>query len=125
MDFQVKGIIVAALPMKTGVSKQGREWKRCTYVIQYENGDRPKRVVFDVLGDKIDQFGIRMNEVLTVHLNIDAKEYNGRMYNNIDAWKVEREPQQVAQQQPIQTVYPERKPAEREPQQMFDDLPFS
>jgi hypothetical protein len=40
-----------------------------------------------------------------VHLNVDAREYNGRYFNDIEAWKVER-PGQV--QQPMQGYAPQQ-----------------
>lgn len=33
---------------------------------------------------------IQMGETLTVSFDIDAHEYNGRWFNDISAWKVER-----------------------------------
>ena len=46
---------------------------------------------FDVFGeDKINQFNIQVGEELTVHFDIDAREWQGRWFNSIRAWKVER-----------------------------------
>ena len=46
---------------------------------------------FDVFGeDKINQFNIQAGEELTVHFDIDAREWQGRWFNSIRAWKVER-----------------------------------
>jgi hypothetical protein len=52
---------------------------------------------FDVFGeDKITQFNIQVGEELTVHFDVDAREWQGRWFNSIRAWKVER----VSAQQP-------------------------
>ena len=46
---------------------------------------------FNVFGaDKIAQFNIQAGDELTVSFDINAREYNGRWYNDIRAWKVER-----------------------------------
>ena len=45
---------------------------------------------FNLWSDKIDQFNIQLGEELNVSFDIDAREYNGRWYNDIRAWKVER-----------------------------------
>ena len=46
---------------------------------------------FDVFGeDKITQFNIQVGEELTVHFDVDAREWQGRWFNSIRAWKVER-----------------------------------
>ena len=50
-----------------------------------------KNAVFDVFGaDKIASFNIQSGEELTVSFDVDAHEYNGRWFNSIRAWKVER-----------------------------------
>ena len=51
----------------------------------------PRKMCFDVFGaDKIAQFAIKIGDQLTVSFDIDAREYQGRWYNSIRAWKVER-----------------------------------
>ena len=50
----------------------------------------PKKCCFEVFGtDRIAQFNIQVGQLLTVSVDIDAREYNGRWYNQIRAWKVE------------------------------------
>ena len=51
----------------------------------------PKKMCFDVFGeDRIKQFAIQIGEEVTVSFDLDAREYQGRWYNSIRAWKVER-----------------------------------
>ena len=50
---------------------------------------------------------------MTVHINIDAREYNGKYYNDIRAWKVTREQQQAPQPSQAQpTAVPPQTQAE-------------
>ena len=73
--MEITGKIIAVLPERGGVSQE-----------QY-----PRKMCFDVFGaDKIAQFAIKIGDQLTVSFDIDAREYNGRWYNSIRAWKVER-----------------------------------
>ena len=39
--------------------------------------------------DKLKEFNIRNNDLIKVHFDINAREYNGKWYNSIRAWKVE------------------------------------
>jgi hypothetical protein len=55
---------------------------------------------------------------MTVHINIDAREYNGKYYNDIRAWKVTREQSQPVQAAPQTTAVPPQT------QTQGDDLPF-
>lgn len=87
--MEIQGRIIAVLPERSGVSARG-EWKSQQFVIEtHENF--PKKMVFDVFGaDRLNQFNIQSGEELTVSFDIDAHEYQGRWYNSIRAWNVQR-----------------------------------
>ena len=106
--MELTGTIIKALPVQSGTSRNGNEWRRASYVIEHQSGQYPKRMVFDVLGNKIEEFNVREGENLTVSFDIDAREYNGRWFNSVDAWRVTRP--QVYQPQPQpqpQVIYPD------------------
>ncbi len=87
MDLQ--GKIIAVLPERSGVSARG-EWKAGSFVIETHD-NYPKKMVFDVFGaDRLAQFAIKAGEELLVSFDIDAHEYQGRWYNSIRAWNVQR-----------------------------------
>lgn len=89
--MEITGKIIAVLPERGGVSQRtGSEWKVQEYVLETQE-QYPRKMCFDVFGaDKIEQFAIKIGDQLTVSFDIDAREYNGRWYNSIRAWKVER-----------------------------------
>lgn len=89
--MEITGKIIAVLPARSGVSaRTGSEWKVQEYVLETQE-QYPRKMCFDIFGsDKIDQFNIQLGEVLTVSFDIDAREYQGRWYNSIRAWKVDR-----------------------------------
>lgn len=134
MDLQ--GKVIAVLPAREGTSARG-PWKSQQYVI--ENHDQyPKKMVFDVFGaDRIEQFAIKAGEELNVSFDIDAHEYNGRWFNNIRAWNVQRvdatavmagAPAAAAPINPQPVPATESQPAPFPPAQpeenSTDDLPF-
>ena len=87
MDLQ--GKIIAVLPERSGVSARG-EWKAGSFVLETHD-QYPKKMVFDVFGaDRLAQFAIKAGEELIVSFDIDAHEYQGRWYNSIRAWNVQR-----------------------------------
>ena len=88
--MEITGKIIAVLPERGGTSKTGNEWKMQEYVLETHE-QYPKKLCFNVFGaDKIAQFNIQAGDELTVSFDINAREYNGRWYNDIRAWKVER-----------------------------------
>lgn len=88
--MEIIGKAIAALPVKSGVSQRtGEQWQSREYVIETQE-QYPKRMCFEVFGtDKLKEFNIRNNELIKVYFNITAREYNGKWYNTIRAWKVE------------------------------------
>ncbi len=88
--MEITGKIIAVLPERGGVSKTGNEWKMQEYVLETHE-QYPKKICFNVFGaDKIAQFNIQAGDEMTVSFDINAREYNGRWYNDIRAWRVER-----------------------------------
>ena len=86
--LELAGKITHALPEKSGNSARGA-WRKQEYVIEIP-GDYPKQVCFMVWGDKIDQFKIAEGEELTIHFDLESREYNGRWYTDVKAWRVDR-----------------------------------
>ena len=99
---EISGQIIAVLPTKSGTSARGTEWSSQTAVVETKE-QYPKKVAFDVMGDKISQFNLQVGEYVTVSYEIDAHEYNGKWFNAVRAWNVVRaNQQQQAYQQPPQ-----------------------
>ena len=103
MSFEISGKIIAVLDKRGGVSKTtGSPWSVQSYVIETKE-QYPKKCCFEVFGeDRINQFAIQLDEDLTVSLDVDAREYQGRWYNSLRAWKVDRNVQQPVA--PVQQV---------------------
>ena len=75
--------------MRSGVSARG-EWKSQEFVITTEE-QYPKMVCFQVFGeDRIISFALQLGEAVKVSFDISAHEYQGRFFNSINAWKVEK-----------------------------------
>lgn len=133
--MDVVGKIIAALPPKSGTSQStGKPWQVNAYVLQ-TNEQTPKNIAFDVFGaERVEQYNLKVGDMVTVSIDIDAHEYNGRWYNQIRAWNVVNHAsaqQSVAQQVPPPTPQPgalfPQQPAPRAqpaPSAGTDQLPF-
>ncbi len=95
--MEITGRIIAVLPERSGVSQRsGAEWKAGSYVLETQE-QYPKKICFDVFGaDRIQQFNIQVGEMMTVSFDIDAHEYQGRWFNSIRAFRVDRNVQTAA-----------------------------
>ncbi len=89
--MELTGKIIAEFNERGGVSNRtGNEWKAKSYVLEVP-GDYPRKFVFDVFGvERLQAFGIQIGETLTVHFDIDAHEYNGRWFNDVHAFRIDR-----------------------------------
>ena len=127
--MQFKGKIIEALPVVTGQGARG-QWVKQGFVLEYESGQYPKSIAFDVFGDeRLQKFRISVGEELICDIDFKAvKSRNGGTFNSVDCWNVTRvnqvqqqapmqQPQQAAAApQGCQVVYPDRQPAQA-PQQ--------
>ena len=95
MEIQGKNIVV--LPERSGISQRGNQWRSISYVLETQE-QYPKKLAFDVTNDKIDQLNIQLGEIITVQFDINAREYNGRWFNSVNAWNVIRQTQQATAQ---------------------------
>ena len=89
--MELTGKIIAEFNERGGISNRtGNEWKAKSFVLEVP-GEFPRKLVFDVFGvDRLAAFNIQVGEMLTVHFDIDAHEYNGRWFNDVRAFRVDR-----------------------------------
>lgn len=86
------------------------------------------KCLFSVFGeDRIKLFNIHEGDNLTIHFDIDAREFNGRWYNDIRAYNVTRENEQpsIAPKNITKQVSPEPLPPINDLSWIDDkELPF-
>jgi hypothetical protein len=88
MDLQLTGKVIEVLDEQSGEGRNG-PWRKQEFILETEE-QYPKPVCIVQWGDNIDSFGIAKGATLTVHVDIQSREFNGRRYTDVKAWKVER-----------------------------------
>ena len=84
--MDISGKIVSLLPLQTGQGKNGT-WKKQEFIL--ETGDTyPKKVCIAVWGDKIDMGPVKPGSAVTVSFDVESREFNGRWYTDVKAWKI-------------------------------------
>ncbi|MCC5913524.1 MAG: DUF3127 domain-containing protein [Balneolaceae bacterium] len=92
MDLQITGKVKQILEVQSGESKNG-PWKKQDFILETE-GKFPKLVCITQWGDQIDQNSLSVDETITAHIDIQSREFKGRWYTDVKAWKIERGAQQ-------------------------------
>lgn len=88
MQNAIKGTLLKVLPTENGTSKAGKDWSKRAFVIKTDD-DYPKEVCFSLFGEKvtiIDNY--KVGDSIDVSFNLSSREYNGKYYHNIDAWRI-------------------------------------
>lgn len=121
----IEGQITAILPETKGVSAKG-EWISQDFVLKTEE-NYPKSICFSVFGaSKIKEANIRIGDVVSIGVNLESREFNGRWYTSIKAWSVKKK-SEARQQQSTPTPPPSSKPKQNYASTSQDDtdaLPF-
>ena len=89
MDLKIAGRVIEILEEQSGESRNG-PWRKQEFILETE-GDYPAKICVVQWGDDIDKFALEGGEKLTAHIDIRSREYNGRWYTDVKAWKVEKE----------------------------------
>lgn len=123
--MEITGKIIAALPARSGQSaRTGNAWMVQEFVIETHD-QYPRKCVFNVFGeDKLKEFNIQVGDELTVSFDIDAREYNGRWYNDIRAWRVTRGAAAATAPAPVPEADIPAPTAPAPAADAVDDLPF-
>lgn len=87
--MELSGKVIQKLPEVGGNSKSGNAWRKQEFILE-TGGQYPKKVCVSLWGDKIDQFSITEGENVNLSIDVESREYNGRWYTEVKAFKVEQ-----------------------------------
>lgn len=118
--MEIQGKVFALLPefrTQSGKVKNG-------FVLE-TSGQYPQRIPFDVWGERWASMGVAVGANVSVSFDIAGREFNGKYFVNLSAWKIVRldGAESAAPAAQVQAPAPEPSPAPA-PQQKKDDLPF-
>ncbi len=114
--MQLTAKLVQTLPVQTGNGKNG-QWKKQDVIVETE-GTYPKKICVSIWGDKINESQLKPGNMLKIDFDVESREYNGRWYTDVKAWKVEVAGSEAAPVASGQQYQPASSQA------ADDDLPF-
>ena len=87
--MQIEGKIIQVWPVQRGVGKSGKEWVKQEFVLETK-GQYPKKVMIGLLGkEKVEKYEVWEGLECKVEIELESREYNGRWYTEVRAWKME------------------------------------
>lgn len=84
--MQINGKLITLLSLQTGQGKNG-EWKKQEFIIE-TGGQYPKKVCVTAWGKTVEYVPSIGTEV-NVSFDIESREYNGKYYTEVKAFKIE------------------------------------
>ncbi len=90
MALELEGRIVRKLGVQTGTSARGA-WSKQEFIFEYQEGNYPTQVCMNVWGeDKVRELDkYQVNDRVKVSFNLSSREFNGRWYTDVRAWRIE------------------------------------
>ena len=123
MSLEVKGKIVQILQEVSGTSPRG-EWKKRDFIVETDD-QYPKKVCFSVWSDKVDELKrFEVESVVNVSFNVESREYNGKWYTDLRAWKIDAETVEAQHTERSSTQTMPSTELPNIPPVSDDDLPF-
>ena len=86
--MELIGKIVQVLPLRTGTSKAGNPWQVQEYILETLGTQYPRKVCFELFGDNVNKFPLQVGQEVTVSIDVESREFNGRWYTSVRAWNV-------------------------------------
>lgn len=120
---QVSGKIIKMLPVVTGQGKNG-DWVKQDFIIETQD-QYPKKIcctTWGTVATNMDSY--KVGDKVTVHYNLESREYNEKWFTEAKAWKVVNDGVQTTevkqeQKEPSKSLSDRSELAENE-----DSLPF-
>lgn len=122
MSFEVTGKLHKVFPTETKTSNfQARD-----FVIEITNGNYPQMIKFQLVQDRcsiMDDY--TEGEEIKVYFDLRGREWNGKYFTNLNAWRIDKmegNDAQPAVTQSQEDSFPSA--SDEPPMEADDDLPF-
>lgn len=100
--MELSGKVIQKLPLQEGTGRNGNPWKAQSAVLETQE-QYPRKVCFEIFGeDRINNNPFEVDDVITISFDIESREFNGRWYTSIRAYRVQKGvPEQAAPAAPV------------------------
>lgn len=89
MAFELEGKVYKIGTETTGEGQKGM-WRKIDFMIEYLDGQYPKKAGFLAWTDKVDVVkNFKIGDTVTVHFNVESREYNDKFFTDLRVWKIQ------------------------------------
>lgn len=90
MSLEIVARLDRRFPIQSGATARG-PWSKQEFIVETQE-TYPKKICINVWGqDKVDELSkFADGDLLKFSVNIESREYNGRWYTDIRAWRLEK-----------------------------------
>ena len=118
MALEISGKVIQVLPEQTGTGKNG-QWVKQEFIIETQE-QYARKICFSAWGEKASTVkNLKPGTIVNVSFNAESREFNGRWYTDLRAWKIDQSGSTPASQDVPEMLEP-LPPGEEE----VNDLPF-
>lgn len=120
MNLEIEGKVIQLLEEQSGQGRNG-PWVKQEVIIETDD-KYPRKICIAFWGDKAAVAkGLQVGERIKAGINIESREFNGRWYTDIKAWRVDKS---EGTSQPAPPAQAQDTGEQFEPEGPEDDLPF-
>jgi hypothetical protein len=86
--MEIQAILKQILRLESGESKSGKTWQKQTIIVETQE-TYPKLIAIEVSEKAISRLqDYSIGQTITCSINIESREYNGRWFTAVRAWKI-------------------------------------
>lgn len=87
--MEISGKLIEKLPQQSGQGRNG-QWIKQEFIVETQE-QYPRKVCIALWGDKASEIdNIAIGESIKVGVNVESREFNGKWYTDVKAWRLER-----------------------------------
>lgn len=123
--MKVQGRIKRLMPIQTGISRIGNNWKKQDFILEYFEEPKDQysdTMLLSLMNDRIDESQLKEGEEVEVEVRHQVKAYGERVYNELLCRSVEKvnKPKPATEQPSVQPT-PEQQEAMERLKQMGEE----
>ena len=114
--MEIQGRIIQVMPLASGVSKAGNNWKKQEYLLETKD-QSPRKVLFYFFNNTVDQYPLQVGDDIILSFDIESRSFVGR--DGVERWSTDIrgfKAEKVTDQQVLPSDFSPAAPQYQQPQ---------